>query len=291
MDGMDQLSDDKQAVRHCVRMPDGQMLNRYFDRSDRPRAEMFADDIETAQAAERDPLEVYKDIRSACESGWDFSSRWLDDPQDLSSIRTTKIIPVDLNALLYNLELVLAKSHKLNGDEATGRLYEQRAAQRLEALQTYCWDPESGFFRDYDLEKRDHTPILSLAGVFPLFFEMATPEQAQQVADVLEGQFLQAGGLPSTLIETGQQWDAPNGWAPLQWIAIKGLRNYEQDQLAGTIAQRWIDLNVKVYKNTGKMVEKYNVYESDLEGGGGEYPVQDGFGWTNGVLLKLLSEE
>ncbi|MCB0634403.1 MAG: trehalase, partial [Lewinella sp.] len=81
-----------------------------------------------------------------------------------------------------------------------------------------------------------------------------------------------------------------NGWAPLQWITIKGLRNYGDVVLADSIKTNWIKLNTKVYKNTGKMVEKYNVSDMSLEAGGGEYPVQDGFGWTNGVLLHLVEE-
>ena len=97
--------------------------------------------------------------------------------------------------------------------------------------------------------------------------------------------------MVSTLTDNGQQWDYPNGWAPLQWMTIEGLRHYGQQELANTIKERWVDLNIKVYKNTGKLVEKYNVVDMSLEAGGGEYPVQDGFGWTNGVLLRLLSED
>ncbi|HRD82696.1 MAG TPA: trehalase family glycosidase, partial [Saprospiraceae bacterium] len=95
----------------------------------------------------------------------------------------------------------------------------------------------------------------------------------------------------TTLTQTGQQWDAPNGWAPLQWITIQGLRQYGQTALADDIRNRWVALNEKVYRNTGKMVEKYNVMDMTLDAGGGEYPVQDGFGWTNGVLLRLLTEK
>ena len=124
--------------------------------------------------------------------------------------------------------------------------------------------------------------------MFPLFFNMAEQQQAVRVAQVIKQKFLKPGGVTTTLNDTHQQWDAPNGWAPLQWITIKGLRNYQQDELAATITQRWVNVNLHVYKSTGKMVEKYNVYDMELEAGGGEYPVQDGFGWTNGVLLKLL---
>ncbi len=101
--------------------------------------------------------------------------------------------------------------------------------------------------------------------------------------------FFYAGGLQTTTVTTGQQWDSPNGWAPLQWIVIKGLLNYGFKELANDIAQRWMDINEKVYLNTGKMMEKYNVVATDLEAGGGEYLSQDGFGWTNGVYLKLHS--
>ena len=113
----------------------------------------------------------------------------------------------------------------------------------------------------------------------------------EMAAAVLKRDFLKAGGLLTTLNHTGQQWDAPNGWAPLQWISIQGLRNYGYQELANECKQRWVGLNVKVYRNTGKMVEKYNVEDMALLAGGGEYPVQDGFGWTNGVLLRLLMED
>jgi len=102
-------------------------------------------------------------------------------------------------------------------------------------------------------------------------------------------QFLKSGGVVATLKNTGQQWDAPNGWAPLQWIAIKGLENYNCKASAKEIATRWIRLNVNVYHRTGKLLEKYNVENTTLDAGGGEYAGQDGFGWTNGVLLKLMS--
>ena len=290
MNGLGDLSPENPTVEHLVRMPDGIVLNRYFDKGTTPRGEMIADDLHTAEAANRDPKEVYSDIRAACESGWDFSSRWFEDAENLHTIRTTKIVPVDLNSLLYNLEQVLAKAYRLAGDESTASLFEQRAAQRLEGVQKYCWDEEAGFFKDYDFEKQTFTPVPSLAGSFPLFFGLATQEQAEASAEFIEQNLLKGGGVVSTMNETGEQWDAPNGWAPLQWVTIAGLRNYNQTELAEIIKQRWVELNVRVYKQTGKMVEKYNVVDPTVEGGGGEYPVQDGFGWTNGVLLKLLSE-
>jgi alpha,alpha-trehalase len=130
--------------------------------------------------------------------------------------------------------------------------------------------------------------IESLAGLVTLFVGIASPEQAAGVAKKVETEFLCDGGVVTTLNNTGQQWDAPNGWAPLQWMTIRGLENYGFDRLAKEIATRWIRLNNGVFHRTGKLMEKYNVVNTHLEAGGGEYPGQDGFGWTNGVLLALI---
>jgi alpha,alpha-trehalase len=92
-------------------------------------------------------------------------------------------------------------------------------------------------------------------------------------------------------VKTGQQWDEPNGWAPLQYLAVTGLRRYGNAALAKTIATRWIRTNVMNYQHTGKLVEKYDVDATGagISAGGGEYPLQDGFGWTNGVLRVLIA--
>jgi alpha,alpha-trehalase len=120
-----------------------------------------------------------------------------------------------------------------------------------------------------------------------LFFNLAEASQALKVAERLEHDFLHGGGFSTTLLRTGQQWDAPNGWAPLQWISFKGLMQYGYTELAGKARSNWLLLNDNTYAETGKMMEKYNVIDSGLLAGGGEYPNQDGFGWTNGVYLAL----
>ncbi len=290
MDGLEQVNAANPTNKKIVRLPNGSILNRYFDKGDFPRAESYREDVETIKESNRPEKQVYSDLRAACESGWDFSSRWFSDPQKLSTIHTTDIIPVDLNALLYNLELVLAKANVMSGNQEAANLYSQKANLRKAALTQFCWDNDMGYFQDYDFVAQSFTGIPSLAGIYPLTFNMATTDQSEKVAKVIENKFLMPGGVVSTLTDNGQQWDYPNGWAPLQWMTIEGLRNYGNKTLANTIKDRWIKLNTKVYKNTGKLVEKYNVVDLSLDAGGGEYPVQDGFGWTNGVLLKLVSE-
>lgn len=290
MDAKDSLHQAGTAEKHVVRLADGHTLNRYWDAGNTPRAEMYRDDVKTAAEAKQDAPTLYRHIRAACESGWDFSCRWMADGQSLHSIHTTDIIPVDLNALLYGLEKTLQRAYLLANDLKKAAHLEQLAHERYAALRHYCWDAQAGFFMDYDFQKEANTPIYSLAGLFPLYFQMADEPQAKAVAEQVAKRFLRAGGVVSTPYATGQQWDAPNGWAPLQWITIQGLRHYGHKELADTIKHRWIELNTRVYQRSGKMLEKYNVKDMSLEAGGGEYPVQDGFGWSNGVLLKLWME-
>lgn len=290
MAGQDTLSSHKNAYKRVVDVGSKQALNRYWDDQPFPRDEMYAEDLTLVKDTSRVPEEVYLNIRAACESGWDFSSRWCRDPMRLSTIHTTDLIPVDLNTLLFNLEKTLANAYRQQGDLAHSDFYHEQARLRQSWLLTHCWDEKTGFFRDYDFKQKSQTSVLSLAGTYPLFFKMASDDQAKKTAALIEQRFLKPGGVVSTLNQTGEQWDAPNGWAPLHWITIQGLRHYGFDALAETIKTRWVNLNLKIYHKTGKMLEKYNVEDLDLETGGGEYPVQDGFGWTNGVLLKLLSE-
>lgn len=127
--------------------------------------------------------------------------------------------------------------------------------------------------------------------MYPFYFGLAEDAMAQKAEGVIRRNLLKPGGITTTNIISGQQWDAPNGWAPLQWMTIYGFRRYGNDLLADQISERWLSVNSKVFKKTGKMMEKYNVLDLSLDAGGGEYPTQDGFGWSNGVVLRLLHDE
>lgn len=297
MDGQARLTQNGQAYRRVVRLGDTAYLNRYYDDRDTPRPEAYKEDVAIARQKRglfrkkgRPENEVYRDIRAAAESGWDFSSRWLKDGKTLRTIQTTNIIPIDLNCLLFHLEITLSDGYQLKGDKKRASTYLNAARRRFKAIQRYCWNARLGFFCDYNVVDKRTTDILSLAGVYPLLYRTATRAQSAQIANVLQRNFLKSGGLVTTLSTTGQQWDAPNGWAPLHWIAIKGLQQYGHQKLADQIKLNWTAENLRLYNETGKMVEKYNVVISS-NASGGEYPLQDGFGWTNGVLLKLLKEK
>lgn len=290
MKGQEALTEAASAWHHTVRMPDGETLNRYCDQNDEPRPESYRQDIELAHQSPQEPKKLYRHLRAGAESGWDFSSRWFKDNSGLTSIHATDIVAVDLNCLLVHLEQIIAELNQLKGNVELAKQYEILAEKRKKAIQKYCWNGEQGFYFDYDFIEKKQKQSLTLAGLFPLYFNIATQQQAKQVALIIKEKFLRPGGVVSTLATTGEQWDAPNGWAPLQWITIKGLENYGHTDLANEIARRWIQLNTDVFTRTGKLMEKYNVEDTHLEAGGGEYAGQDGFGWTNGVLLALIKK-
>jgi alpha,alpha-trehalase len=275
------------AHRRVVALPDGSILNRYWDDRDTPRDESYAEDVKLARASHRPARAVYRDIRAAAESGWDFGSRWFADPMERSTIDTTEIVPIDLNSLMYGLENAIRAGCERASDAACVHDFTRRAAVRRAAIDRYLWSAEQGAYFDYRWTRRASIARVSAATLYPLFVSIASDAQASAVSRTLREHLLEPGGVVTTPLDTGQQWDAPNGWAPVQWIAVEGLRRYREDRLAETIACRWMRDVDAVYRDSGKLVEKYDVINTNRKGGGGEYPTQDGFGWTNGVMLKL----
>jgi len=287
MDGAKGLAPGN-AHRRVVRLADGSLLNRYWDDSATPRDEAYLEDIETAKSSGRPAAEVYRDLRASAESGWDFSSRWFADGKTLGSIRTTEIAPVDLNSLLYKLEVVIARACKAARRTDCDQEMTANARTRKGVMLRLMWSDKVNAFVDYDWRAKRKLEQVTAATAYPLFAGVASREQAKRVAETMSESLLGPHGLATTTADTGQQWDAPNGWAPLNWIAIDGLRRNGQNDVAAKIAEAWVAENARVYCETGKLVEKYNVRDAG-EGAGGEYPVQDGFGWTNAVLIKLLA--
>lgn len=290
-EGSEELAENKIAYKRVVFNNDI-ILNRYWDKMNTPRPESYREDIELAEkilqnsTTELKP-EIYRNIRAAAESGWDFSARWFADYANMETIETTDILPVDLNCLLYFLETKIAEGYFRNSDNSNAKKFLNKSILRKETIRTLFWKDD--FFYDFNFVKNENTSLKTLAAGFPLFFNIATKSQAEAVAKVIEKEFLKAGGLVTTLVNSGQQWDWPNGWAPLQWITYKGLLNYGYEDLAEKIRTNWLKKVTNKYINEGKLTEKYDVVNANVSAGGGEYPNQDGFGWTNGVTLKFLN--
>ena len=255
----------------------------------RAPSESRLDDVTTAKNTPTRPAtEVYRDLRAGAASGWDFSSRWMDDPNQLGSIHTTRIVPVDLNALMFKMEKVLARASKAAGDNAKAAEYDAAATACQKAMEHWLWNNKQNWYADYDLRSKQIRNQLTAAALFPLYVNAAAQDRADKVAAATEARLLKPGGLATTTVNSGQQWDAPNGWAPLQWVATEGLQNYGHQQVVMEISWRFLTNVQHTWEREKQLVEKYDVNSTGTGGGGGEYPLQDGFGWTNGVTLKML---
>jgi len=126
---------------------------------------------------------------------------------------------------------------------------------RREAVDRYLWNPSAKSYLDYRWTRRAACRVFPPPPL-PLFVGLASRPQADAVAATVSSELLKEGGIEATALLTHQQWDAPNGWAPLQWIAITGLRAYAHAAMAERIACRWMASVNRVYRESGKLVEK-----------------------------------
>ena len=290
------------SISKLIQLGENELLNRYYDTSHTPRPEGFKEDVEIAHEYLNfhkitdkmfiDNLleDKYNHIRSAAESGWDFSSRWFYDSESKQKLdmECSNIIPIDLNCIMYKNEKILQEAYTLTGDLESANKYCLAFENRKNAILKYCYDKDNAFFFDYNFKKHKKTNVWAISGVFPLYVQLVDEDISKGIVENVKNKFLMKGGVTTTLHKTGEQWDSPNGWAPLQYITVKGLNNYGYVELAQEIKKRWTDLNISMYRQTGKLLEKYNVEDVQIIPQGGEYEVQDGFGWTNGVLKYFM---
>jgi alpha,alpha-trehalase len=277
MQGATDLTADGQAHRRVVQCG-GYTLNRYWDDADGPRLEMSEADRQLATQSNRPPSDLYRNIRAACESGWDFSSRWMADATRLDSLETTSIVPVDLNSLMLHLEWALAQAFPA---ERLGWMARHR--ERKTALQTLFWDGST--FVDVDLNGQTRSQHRSAAMLYPLWVGVADEKQSRSTLEWVTTHLEGPGGISTTAVASGQQWDAPNAWAPLQWTAIAAAARNGIPEHASAFAKAWCHACESVYSSKTAFVEKYDAFHPADPAKGGEYALQDGFGWSNGVYL------
>ena len=266
-----------------------------------PRPESYWHDYEVAEkfSDKNMKLKFYEAVASAAESGWDFSSRWFNQSGDgvgkFESMHTTEIIPVDLNSILYKNAQSLSEFFKLTGDQSKSKEYQELANQRKLAIEALLWNEAIGAWTDYDITTQTNTKAFYASVVVPLWAGIARQNKTRE--EIVLARMKRAtvldfpGGLPTSLNESGQQWDFPNAWPPLQHMLIIGLNKSNSMSLrneARKFAQSWVLNNWKGFERTSYMFEKYNVTSEGNTGRGGEYKPQVGFGWTNGVILDLL---
>jgi alpha,alpha-trehalase len=218
------------------------------------------------------------------ESGWDLTSRFNNHCLDF--------LPVDLNSLLYKYEKDLAFIFGILKDRKKAGTYGKRAGKRKSIILKLMFNKKKKFFFDYNYKKKKQSNFYSLAGFYPLWAGILSDSQAVFLSKVLK-KFECRGGLANTqksgLSKKFKQWDYPNGWANQQWIVISGLLDYGFKQEALSLAKKWMNLNRKIFSETGKFWEKYDVAGLKV-GREGRYHNQTGFGWTNAVFVKLSNQ-
>lgn len=229
----------------------------------------------------------YKGDRSMRESGFDITNRF--GPFSADIVHYT---PVCLNVLLYQMEQDIAQMHEIADDQAIAQQWHDRAQERCKRIDQYLWDEEAGLYFDYNFCTGQRRPYEFATTFYPLWAGIASPEQADRVVQNLE-LFEAPGGLLTSTHVSGNQWDAPFGWAPLTLFAVQGLHRYGYRQEGDRIARKFISLLTQEFERLGTLVEKYDVYNCSADVSDeicfGYSSNEVGFGWTNGVFLELLA--
>lgn len=270
---------DKQWLKKVAVVAEDELLNYWqdgFERKDKWPKHCFSNGLSHYAGSYR------TSFLAEYESGWDETSRFFGRALDFAT--------VDLNSLLYKYEVDLALIHKILGNKEKQRKFLKVATSRKKKMSDFFWNRKKGFFFDHDEINKKQSSFWSLAGFYPLWAGVASREQAARVRANLK-KFEMSFGLANTgskkLLSPFRQWDYPNGWPNQQWIVIKGLLNYGYKEDALRLAEKWLDLNVGVFEKTGKLWEKYDVVKGDIGLEEKRYETQSGFGWTNGVFLRL----
>lgn len=295
---------------------------------------------------------LYRNLASGAESGWDYGTRYLANPADaardvyfpLRSLNVIGTIPLDLNSILYQNEMNIATFHNISGNSTGSSAWTSLAKQRSDAMFALMWNSTLWSYFDYNLTSSSQNiyipadddattaettgapagkqVLFSVAQLYP-FWTGAAPTSLKSNPLAVWNAYsrvdtqikTKAGGISATNYLTGQQWDEPNVWPPLQYVLMQGLLNVPPtfgtddasyvavQDLALRLAQRYLDSTFCTWYATGgstsetpqlqgvsagqvgTMFEKYGDNATNVAGGGGEYAVVEGFGWTNGVLI------
>ena len=261
----------------ATRFDEATGLHHHWDELDTRRPERYSLDAE-------DELGLrHRDLRASAESGLDFTAV---DLGPSGRIESSRIAPVLLNAVLCRFAGDVAWLAGNAGDERTQQRFIALAGRRRDALETQLWDEASGTYRNRHLDTATLSPALGFATFAPLFAQACTPARAgrvvQQALPILE----RRGGIAASDVwDSPHQWDGRNGWAPVQMIAMQGLRLYGYQAEARRVGEKWLAKLGAMHARFGQLFERVDLDGSDLPGEGcNQYPVQEGFLWTNASL-------
>jgi len=230
--------------------------------------------------------DFYKGDRSMRESGFDVTFRF-----GPFGAETQHYAPVGLNSLLYKTEKDLEEMCLLLGRKDEAKRWEEKSQARRARITKYLWDEKRGMFFDYNFETHKRSTYDYATTFYPLWAGLASREQARAVAANVK-LFEQPGGIVTSRNNSGAQWDYPYGWAPIQLLAVEGLRRYGFTADADRISEEFLSMLLENFRRDRTLREKYNVVtrsaETEIEVGYTRNMI--GFGWTNGVALVLVDE-
>jgi alpha,alpha-trehalase len=260
-----------------------------------PKYPVFVCDPETADvgASECGPAswvalspDFYKGDRSMRESGFDVTFRF-----GPFGAATHHFAAVCLNSLLYKTETDMERMSTLLGHPEDAKNWKSKAVERRKRMIQYFWDARRGLFFDYNIVTRKRSKYEYATTFYPLWAGLASEAEARAIVHNLN-LFEQAGGLAMSRTESQAQWDFPYGWAPIQLLAVEGLRRYGYNREADRISEHFLSMVMENFKRDHTIREKYNVVTRSSETSVVEGYAQNvtGFGWTNAVFLELLHE-
>lgn len=211
-------------------------LFQYRVNATNPRPESFYEDERLSDGAtDKEKQRIYSGLKSAAESGWDFSSRWFlvdgKRTKNMRDINTMSVAPVCLNSLMGLNARLLSEFHKALGNDVQRNNYRVHADESNITMSRVFWSDRDGIWLDYNLENGELIPGFYPSNLMPLWTESYGKERSpefviEQAIAYLQRHNITAypGGIPTSLLRTGQQWDLPLGWAPLQYVVVMGLR-------------------------------------------------------------------
>ena len=264
---------------------DYELIARYFRTHEIPDydANLYYD-----RAHDRLTEAFYKGDRSMRESGFDPSNRFGPFGADIIHFN-----PVCLNSLLCIMENDTGEILETLGRGNEAEEWRDRARRRAAQVNRLMWDDQAGLYFDYNFERKSVRQYPYLATFYPLWAGIASPGQADCIVRNLP-LFECLGGLRTSTVHTGDQWDSPFGWAPLEWIAVQGLRRYGYQKEADRISRRWLAMVTREYQRHGTLDEKYDVVHGRADVQKeilfGYRTNEAGFGWTNAVFESLHDE-
>ncbi|KAK6089253.1 hypothetical protein P3W45_001772 [Vairimorpha bombi] len=284
-------------MKHKILEYNGVLFNVYKVDTDNPRIESYTEDFIT-QHLSKNKQKVCSNLATGAESGWDFSSRWFEDGKNLQTINILHLVPVDLNAtMLKNLCIIkkfYEKKHEMDAKYVAKIFEYNNLILKRRRILRNLWNSDEESWNDLNIKTGKYNDKrFYFSNIFPLFFDLSTKDDAYRVLNRYHKElFGYIGGAPISGdgVYTDHQWDFPNVWAPCIQLLVEYLSSIDEHKMAIHVSKSFYLSVRNEYLKTGMFFEKYNCREVGKRGDGGEYPVQNGFGWTNGTIIYLLKK-